>query len=162
MALPFYLTLEGKSQGPIVGSSATIGHEDQIQCHALEQTIDRPINIQTGQPTGLRLHHPLKITKSFDKSSPPMYQALVNGEKMTEVKLEFYRILSEGQEELYFTITLTDALIVSIKPRMHNVFDEDLVRYDHMEEVSFLYGQISWRWEPDGIESMDVAIAPGA
>jgi type VI secretion system secreted protein Hcp len=158
MALPFYMTLTGEKQGAIEGISTTRGHEKEVQCHALEQTIDRPINSQTGAPTGLRVHHPLTITKSFDKASPKLYQALTTGENIQEVVFHFFRITPAGQEENYFTITLKNATIICMKPSMKNVFDADLQRYDHLEDVSFTYGQIYWRWEPDSIETMDEAI----
>lgn len=159
MALPFYMTVEGETQGPIEGFSTTTGHETQIQCHALKQTIAIPINKQTGQPSGLRNHGPITITKSFDKASPLLYQAMVNGERMKEVVLRFYRITKAGLEENYYTITLTNATLVSISPIMYNVFDDDLQRYDHMEEISFTYARIEWTWEPDSITAADEAIS---
>jgi len=155
MALTFYMTLTGTTQGAIEGASSHAGHEAEIQCHALDQSIQIPYNRETGQPTGKRIHGALKITKSFDKSSPLLYKSLVEGERMSDVILTFFRILPTGSQENYFTITLTDATIVEIRPIMHNHFDEELARYDHMEEVSFTYKQIEWRWEPDGITAED-------
>ena len=159
MALPYYMTLEGQTQGAIEGNCSATGHETEIQCHALDQSISIPWNSKTGQPAGKRNHGPLKITKAFDKSSPLLYNALVNGERFNFVKLQFFRILPTGGEENYFTIQLTNATIVEIRPHMLNHFDPELARYDNMEDVAFAYGQIEWRWEPDGITGMDNAVS---
>lgn len=155
MALPFFMTLTGQTQGAIEGYSTKTNHEAEIQCHALDQKITVPFDIQTGQITGMRAHGPVKITKSFDKASPLLFQAMVQGEMMTEVKFMFYRILPSGEEQLYYTIILSDATIVELHPYMLNVFDPDLARYDHLEDVSFTYSRVEWRWEPDGITASD-------
>ncbi|MDF1545724.1 MAG: Hcp family type VI secretion system effector [bacterium] len=155
MALPFYMTIEGNTQGNIEGSCNATGHEVEIQCHALDQTIQIPWNSKTGQPAGVRNHGPLKVTKAFDKASPPLYKAMIEGERLSIVELKFYRILPTGGQENYFTVSMTDATIVEIRPHMLNHFDAELARYDNMEDVSFAYAQIEWRWEPDGITAMD-------
>ena len=155
MALPFYMTVEGTSQGKIEGYCTATGHEAEIQCHALDQTILIPWNSKTGQPAGIRNHGPLKITKAFDKASPLLYKAMIEGERLTLVTLKFYRILPTGGQENYFSITLTDATIVEVRPHMLNHFDPELARYDNMEDISFAYAQIEWRWEPDGIVAID-------
>jgi type VI secretion system secreted protein Hcp len=162
MALPFFMTLKGTTQGNIEGYNTTAGREKEIQCHALDQTIDIPIDEKTGQPTGLRIHRPITITKSFDKASPLMYKALVTGERMSEVILKFFRIHKAGNQENFFTITMKNATIIKIKPMTYNIFDPDLQRYDNLEEVSFTYGQIEWRWEPDSISAMDQSVSGGA
>ncbi len=162
MALPFYMTLTGETQGSIQGWCPAMGHENEVQCHALDQSIRIPYNDKTGQPQGLRIHGPIKITKSFDKASPLLYQGLVTGERMSEVAFKFFRIAKMGEEEHYFSITLKNATIVDIHPTMLNHFDEKLAKHDHTEEVSFTYEQIEWRWEPDGIAAMDQAVSTGA
>jgi type VI secretion system secreted protein Hcp len=158
MALQFYMTVEGEKQGNIEGNNTNVGHEKEILCHALDQVIKIPFNELNGQPGGKRIHGPISITKSFDKSSPLLYQSIANGEQLSKVVLSFPRIVEQGLEEIYFTITLTKATIVKIRPTMQIVFDDNLRRYDHMEEISITYAQIEWRWEPDGIVSMDKAI----
>lgn len=155
MALQFFMRLTGDTQGEIKGASAQTGHEEEITCHALDQKIYRPFDKLSGQPTGARIHGPLTITKSFDPSSPLLYQALCTGERLTEVYLEFYRISPAGIEEKYFTIRMDQATIVEIAPRMEIVFDSEMQRYDHLENISFAYARIEWTWEPSGISAMD-------
>lgn len=159
MALPYYVTIEGANQGNIEGSNSMAGHETEIQGHALEQSIQIPYNHETGKPQGIRIHGAIKITKSFDKASPKLYQALVTGEQLAKVVLTFWRIDPAGMEENYFTMTLTNATIVEIKPIMLNHFDPHDNQFDHMEEMSVTYEQIEWLWCPDGIVAADERVA---
>lgn len=155
MASPFYMTVVGTTQGNIEGYTPEKGHEKQIQCHALEQSIQLPFDRMTGAPQGRRFHGPIKINKSFDKSSPKLYQALATGEELKEVKLDFYRITPAGMEEKYFSITMSGAIIVEMKPHMLNHYDPELARYSHMEDISFTYKRIEWRHEVDGVSAAD-------
>ena len=157
MALPFYMTMVGDKTGNIEGFNSKVGHETEIQCHALEQRLYRPYNPETGQPTGVRIHGAVKVTKSFDKASPLLFHVLATGENLSEVVMKFFRIDPSGEEVNYYTITLTNATIVEIKPIMLNHFDEQMSRYDHMEEVHITYEKVEWRWEPDGISAVDEA-----
>jgi type VI secretion system secreted protein Hcp len=155
MPMPFYMTLEGTAQGAIEGSCDQTGREGTILCQAFQHDISIPRDPQTGQPSGLRVHNPLVVTKFYDKASPKLYQALTSGERMTDVTMKWYRIDNAGIEEHYFTIKLEDAIVVSIKPYVPNCLDPHYESYGHMEDVAYTYRKIIWTWEPDGIESED-------
>ena len=62
------------------------GREDTILVQAVDHSIAIPRDTQTGLPTGKRVHHPMKITKMYDKSSPKLYQALVTGERLETLR----------------------------------------------------------------------------
>jgi type VI secretion system secreted protein Hcp len=156
MPMPFHMNLQGEKQGQLATGCCTMqGREDTILCQALNHEVYIPRDIQTGLSTGKRVHNALTITKVFDKSSPKLYQALCTGEHMKEVKMMYYRINPQGAEEHYFTIKLTDAIIVSVKPWMPNALDRARDGFTHMEDVSFTYRKIAWTWEPDGVEAED-------
>ncbi len=160
MPLPAHLTLTGERQGKIEGSCDQAGREGTILVQALEHEVSIPRETQTGLATGKRVHHPLAILKSIDKSSPLLYMALCSGEHMKSVEIKWYRIDPMGKEEHYFTTTLEDAVIVSIRPSMKNCLDPAYAHLGHMEEVSFSYRKAIWRWEPDGVEAEDDWRAP--
>lgn len=160
MPMPAYLTLTGNNQGPIQGSCTQAGHEEEILVEAFDHIIDIPRDRQTGLPTGPRVHGAMKVTKYFDASSPKLYQALATGEQMSEVMIKWYRINPMGTQEHYFTTTLQEAIIVSIQAYMPNCLDAQKEGYGHMEEVSFTYSKIIWRFEEGGIESEDSWKAP--
>ena len=74
---------------------------------------------------------------------------------MTDVKLDWYRLDGSGDEELYFSIELENAMITRIHPWVPNVLDRKSEGLRHMEDVSIAYERIIWTWEPDGIEFED-------
>jgi type VI secretion system secreted protein Hcp len=160
MPMPFHMTLTGTSQGAIEGSCIMAGREGSILCEALEHEIYIPRDTQSGLATGKRVHKPLTITKVFDMSSPKLFQALVIGEHMTDVTFKYYRISAAGQEEHYFTVKLTEAIVVSIKAWIPNCLDPKTETLTHMEDVSFTYQKIGWTWVPDGIEAEDSWLVP--
>lgn len=155
MPLPAHLTVEGEKQGKIDGSCEQQGREGTILVQAFKHDVSIPRDPQSGLATGKRVHNPLTVTKTFDKSSPLLFQALCSGEHMKKVEIKFYRIDSTGVEEHYFTVTLEDAIIVSIQPYMPNCLDPASQPFSHMEDISFTYRKAIWRWEPDGVEAED-------
>ncbi len=161
MPMPFHMSITGQTQGNISeGACDMQGRENTILCQALDHEVSIPRDRQSGLPTGKRVHGALTVTKVFDKSSPKIYQALVTGERLNEVKLDFYRINPTGTEEHYFTIKLTNAIIVSVKPWVPNCLDPAKESFTHMEDVSFTYQDIVWTWEIDGIEAQDSWLVP--
>jgi len=161
MPMPFHMSVNGKDQGNISqGACKMQGREDTILCQALNHEVYIPHDPQTGLATGKRVHKPLSVTKVYDKASPKLYKALRTGEHMTEVSFKFYRIDEAGTEAHYFTIKLTEAIIVSIQPWVPNALDHSRESFTHMEDVSFTYQKIAWRWEPDGIEDEDDWLKP--
>ncbi|MBI3597301.1 MAG: Hcp family type VI secretion system effector [Nitrospirae bacterium] len=155
MPMPAHMTLKGELQGPIDGNCDMKGREKTILVEAFDHEVHIPHDIQTGLSAGKRVHGPFKIVKDFDRASPMMYQALCTGEHMTEVKLKFYRVSKKGAEEQYFTITLEDAIVVSVRPWMPNCLDKSMSSFGHMEEVAFTYRKVSWRNEIDKTEAHD-------
>ena len=110
MAMPAYMTITGFKQGEItkaaftadsVGNIFQEGHEDQIMVQAFSHEVIIPRDPQSGQPTGQRVHKPVKITKIFDKSSPLLMQALTTGELLPEVIIHWYRASATSTRELY-------------------------------------------------------------
>ena len=160
MPMPCHLTLEGENQGKIDGSCEMQGRENTILIEAMDHQVYIPRDPQSGLATGKRIHNPLTITKVFDKSSPKLYQALCTGEHLKNVTIKWYRINPTGSEEHYFTHTLQDAIIVSIKAWMPNALDAEKESYTHMEDVAFTYKKIKWVWEIDGVESEDSWAVP--
>jgi len=156
MPMEFYMTITGTTQGLMSqGAGIQEGHEDEVLCQALDHEVYIPRDPQSGQPTGSRIHKALTITKVFDKSSPKLYQALVTGERMTDVTFKYYRISPAGLVEHYFTIKLETAIIVSMKPWIPSALDPTKAFLTHMEDVSFTYTKISWTWEIDGVAADD-------
>ncbi|MBU1701599.1 MAG: Hcp family type VI secretion system effector [Candidatus Eisenbacteria bacterium] len=156
MPMPIHLTIEGMTQGAFEGPVKMKGREGTVLVQALVHEVLMPRSPQTGLSTGKRMHNPLVVTKELDKISPQLYLALVTGEHLT-VTLKWYRPNPEGgaSEQHYFTTTLTNAVLVSIKEYIPNVLDARNNNFTHMEDVSFTYEKIVWTFVPDGVESED-------
>lgn len=163
MPIPAYMSVEGVTQGMItegclseesVGSLYQEDHEEQFLVQAFEHNIVIPRDVQSGQPSGVRIHQPLTVTKIFDKSSPLLYQALVTGESLT-CEIEWYRTSAEGMQEHYFTHILEGAVIVDMQALMPNCQDQANAGFTHLEKVSFSYSTIRWTHEIAGIEGSD-------
>jgi type VI secretion system secreted protein Hcp len=164
MPTPAYCSIEGTTQGNItegtftedsVGNIYQEGHEDEILVEAFDHTVTVPTDIQSGQPTGQRVHKPLVITKVFDKCSPLLYKALSTGELLTTVEIKWYRTSKQGTLEHYFTTKLEDAIITNINARMPNCQDPAKANFTHLEDVNFTYRKITWTHVVGSTEEFD-------
>jgi type VI secretion system secreted protein Hcp len=140
-AVTMYMTVAGQSQGKINGSCTAAGHEGQIVVDAIYHKVDSP-------PAVARVHHPLRILKDIDKSSPQLFQAATNNENLVDIFIYFYRTSGIGTQEHYYTIHLEDARIVNIEQYA-------LTADGYSESVSFTYLKITWIYEIDGIVTTD-------
>jgi type VI secretion system secreted protein Hcp len=164
LATPAYMTITGVKQGLItagafsadsVGNIYQEGREDTIMVQGFEHRVTVPRDPQSGQPTGQRVHHPLVITKVFDKSTPLLQGALTSGERLEEVAIQWFRTSAAGAQEHYFTTTLWDAIIVEIKDYMFNCQDPANGHFTHLEDVHFTYRKITWTHEVCGTSGTD-------
>lgn len=67
MPMPGYLTVNGQTQGNIEGGCTVENHEGKIFVQGVDHTIEIPKSIQTGLPTGKRIHLPMTILKTFTR-----------------------------------------------------------------------------------------------
>ena len=164
MALNAYLKLKGQKQGEIKGSVTQKGREGTILVFAVDHLIVSPRDAASGQASGKRTHHPIKITKEVDKASVPLYSALVTNENLPTWELNFWRQKTLGRgsgvEVQYFTIKLTNAKVVSVHLVKPNTKDSDLKSLPDYEEVEFSYQKIEWTWTDGGLTAMDDWTSP--
>ena len=143
------MSLEGENQGNIQGSCTSQNKEDTIIIIGMGHQVSVPTDPESGMVTGTVGSGQFYVTKYVDKSSPKLYSALCEGEHLSEVELRFYRTDNAGQEEYYYTVLLTDAIIVSIRTAFPN-----------LEEIAFSAQRIKWTWENDGIEYERIFYVP--
>ena len=154
MALPGYMNIVAENQGSIEGECDLENREGSIVVQAIQHSVKLPTD-QRGLPNGRRVHMPITILKELDRTSPMLYQALSEGELLTEVTIDWYRIDSAGMEELYYRQTLKNAQITAIEFVVEHEADIANSKTGHMEKVSLIYDSISWSHETDGIEFED-------
>lgn len=160
MALNAYLTLKGQKQGTINGSVTQKGRENTILVHAYSNQILSPRDAASGLPTGKRQHNPIVIVKDVDKSSPLLWNALVNNENLTTWELKFWSpALAEasgtGAETQIYTVRLTNANIASIRESMLDNQDPTNQKLPLRQEITFTYQKIEWVWNDGGITAVD-------
>jgi type VI secretion system secreted protein Hcp len=143
------------------GDCTQTGRENLVLVYGTDHSLEIPRDTHTGLPVGQRIHKPYTVTKHKDKSSPKLFQACCSGETCSVV-FDYYRITPEGKEEKYFTITLDNAIIVSLREFTPLTFLEENKQYRDMEEVMFTYEKIVWTYVPDGIEAEDSWKTPKA
>lgn len=148
MAYEFYVTIEGTRQGAFKGESVREAHSNKIAGLSYRHAIKSPRDISTGQASGKRQHGPISITKEWGAASPQLFQALCTNEVLTQVLFEFYHTTPDGQEEVYHTVTLTNATVSAIE-YMTGMDDNSgssktTTTYDthEIERVSFTYQRI--------------------
>jgi len=155
MALNAYLRIEGQKSGEIIGSAVRTGRIGSIAVIACDHQVVSPRDPQSGLPTGQRMHHPLLITKEVDASSPLLWNMLCTNENIKEWELRFWQSAGREGESQYFTITLTNANIASIRMTMPDNTNKDNARLREREEIAFTYQKIEWHYENGGITAMD-------
>ena len=153
MALPGYMSISAENQGTIEGECDLESREGAIVVLATSHSVKLPTDSR-GLPNGRRIHLPITILKTLDRTSPMLYQALSDGELLSTVVIDWYRMDGAGMEELYYRQTLKNAQITAIDFIVENN-DSANSRIGHMEKVSFIYDSITWSHEIDGIEYED-------
>ncbi len=155
MTLPYHITMEGEKQGKIEGTCEILGRERSIIGYWFMHKIEAPHRPVEGTITAGANHGPLKVIIERDECSPKLHQALCTGERMKYVQIDWYHVDKYGDEYLYLTMLLKDALIVSIHSYTAPTFLPDTSYLPHMEKVSFSYKYIRWTYHPGGIEAED-------
>ncbi|HBQ22279.1 MAG TPA: type VI secretion system tube protein Hcp [Alphaproteobacteria bacterium] len=148
MPAPIYMKLEGETNGKMsdkglspdsVGTLSKSAFEDTIQVQAFSMPIDRPVHETSGQPTGSAIHRGVEVVKFIDAASPLIFDSIGRGEQLKTVEFEFYRTAPTGTEELYYTIKLEHATLVSVEPYIPNVLDDSNHKQAHMERIKINY-----------------------
>jgi len=148
MALNAYLLLKGQKQGDIHGGVTQKGRENTILVHGFDNQMAVPLDAASGLPTGKRQHRPLSIVKEVDQSSPKLWTAVVNNETLTTWVLRFWAAdaAQGGIEKQIYTVTLTNARIVSMHEFMSDNQNPAQAKLPLQEQISFTYQKIEWTW----------------
>lgn len=159
MALNAYLKLKGSKTGNVDGSVVQKGREKQIAVYSSSHQILSPYNPIDALPNGKLEHKPFVITKEVDKSTPKLYQLLTTNEVCSQCEILFWKASNAGNatgtETQFYTVKLTNARIVDIQFRMLFNKDPQLMRYEHLEDITFVYEKIEWTFTDGGIMCQD-------
>jgi len=106
-----YVSIEGQKSGMFKGNAITEGNEGKIECIGFRFLISVPHDPESGRSNGKRQHMPVVLVKNIDYSTPQLLQALCTNEILKSVVIEFYKKASDGRQQLYYRVTLTNASI---------------------------------------------------
>jgi type VI secretion system secreted protein Hcp len=147
--MQLHMTIDG-----IEGPCKMKGREGTFEVLGLTHEVLLPFEQRNGKPRDKRVHNPVTVLKEVDSASPKLYQAICTAQKIKSVEIKWYRQDPEGgKEQHYFTTKLATARLVSIAPRM----DGDTSHYGkpHMEQLSFIYEEITWSDVASGASAVD-------
>ncbi len=90
---------------------------------------------------GQRVHKPIKILKEWGSASPRIYQALLSGEVLPHVRLQFVNTTPGGKDNVSGTVNLTNVTIVGLTRWPHHRPRKPSHTYEY-EEVALTFEKI--------------------
>ncbi|MCE7736148.1 MAG: type VI secretion system tube protein Hcp [Candidatus Heimdallarchaeota archaeon] len=133
----------------------SMDREGTIEVWSYRYELSTPRQEASGALAGRRQHSPIVITKRVDKSSPLLFKALAMNEPVTSAEFRFFRPdrTGSGAEEHYLTVLIENGYVALF--RTFTLSDIGGGNVQVMEEVSFVFQDITITYEPTGATHMD-------
>lgn len=143
-----------KSNGEEIQGESTqtsLGRENSIECLYFEDAVRTAREKGSALATGRRTYEPIVIRKRIDKSSPLLARGLCNNEVIQGI-FKFFRPnpAGDGTTEHFFTVEIAEGRVSSIKRTSPDTIDPASSMDPPMEEVTFVFHNITWSYEPTG------------
>jgi len=137
-------------------SQTSLGRENSIECIFFESGAITAREAGSGLATGRRQYTPILIRKRIDKSSPLLFKALVENQKIDAV-FKFFRPAptGDGTTEQFYTVSIKDGRIASMKQYINDTIVPATTTDPPLEEVTFVFHTISWTFTNGGITHED-------
>jgi type VI secretion system secreted protein Hcp len=146
-AWEFYMTITGGQQGKFAGELSTQGWEHAMGCVALSGDVQAPFaGGGVGGAAAMTVKYmPLTVTKAWGAASPQIFRALVTGEILKQVVMKFLQTTPTGQREVYYTITLSNAVVTALHLHVGEAATAAVAQAarPELEDVSFRYEAIT-------------------
>lgn len=161
MARPGYMTITGKSLGPIQGSlkDSRLG-EGLISVLAFRHSVDRHGEGQSGVLGGSVVHRPVEVLKPIDLASPLLNQALCEQDQL-DVQLTWYQPDSNGQPAIFHEIRLQGAQLLSVTTEMPDCTQPQQDGWQYLERLRLVYRSILWRHGAGGEQEFETRAETG-
>lgn len=114
-ASSFSVTVEGTKQGRFKGEDPRAKGDGRIAGIAFFYEVKSPRDAGSGMATGKRQHSPVSFTKAVDASSPQFFQAAWTNEVLKSVLFEFRGTSPNGEEQVVYTVKLTNATVAEVR-----------------------------------------------
>jgi type VI secretion system secreted protein Hcp len=115
VAFEFYVTIEASKQGKLQGESPRDRKGDKLTGLAFHYSVGSPRDTASGMAMGKRIHQPVSFVKEWGAASPQLFTALTTNEPLKTVLFEFVRTNDSGEEYVFHTIKLLNAVINEIE-----------------------------------------------
>jgi type VI secretion system secreted protein Hcp len=158
MSMTVHLTLKANGED-VEGESTvtTLDRENTIECFSFDYGVEAGSESFSGAPSGVRNYEPIRITKRVDKSSPLLWKALCNNEKIEGV-FKFYRPDPAGQgvTEHFYTFEISEARVAGIDFTSPDAMVGGGSSEPPTETISFVYNNVMQTYEATGAAHQDV------
>ena len=115
MAFPAFFSVIGSKQGQFKGETVEARRRDKwMTVLSFSMDLESPHDAATGQLSGKRQWRPIKVVKEWGAASPQGLAACATNEILREVVFEFTKTNPNGEEYVYQTIKLTNAMIAGV------------------------------------------------
>lgn len=155
MASPAYIWMVDDQGHEIKGDCAVEGREGSMEIFQFGYGVEMPVDKFNGCTNGTRQHDTVMITKSFDSTSPLLFQAACDGRTLKHLTTRWYRINENGKEEEYFFHQLDDVKVVSYHQQLAHTKEDDHNNRVHEDIVQFRFGRITMKFVDGNIEASD-------
>ena len=118
------------------------GQEKWIPCSQFLLLLNAPRDASSGQATGRRQWSPIVVTKEWGAASPQILSAASTNEVLPLVEFEFLRSGPTGVEQVFQTVTLTNATISTFKQYIGFPDAGEQSNPHPLEDVSFTFQKI--------------------
>lgn len=142
------VAIHAQKQGDLLAAGgfkdqAGTASKHQLCTQEFEFSTLSPRDVQSGLPTGQRMHKPVVFTAALGPAAPQLYTALCTNEALPTVVFDCYGPARDGGSlALAQTVKLTDANVASIDFVQPNLRDEKLVRLDEWQRIALTFGKI--------------------
>lgn len=156
-AMPeFLISMTGQAQGAFNGETTEAGQTGKMVGMGFAYGVQSPRDPATGQPTGRRVHKPIRFIKEWGAASPQILTALFNGETLTNVLFEFRRTNAQGALEIFYTIQLTNAAVASVNEQVDATRQPGQPLDDkNFDSVELVFESITFTFVPGGVTASD-------
>lgn len=107
-AAGFFVKFEG-----IDGEASEVEHLGWSELLSFDQAQAMPVDASTGSSTGRAVLEAILISKSIDKASPKLAEAVLTGQTFPSVEIHLTDVGADGARVTYFAYELKDVQVVS-------------------------------------------------
>jgi type VI secretion system secreted protein Hcp len=134
----------------------SLGREDSIECVHFDHAVSTAREAGSGMATGRRRYEPILIRKRIDKSTPLLFKAMVENQKI-DATFKFFRPNpnGDGTTEQFYSVDIKDGRISGMRDYVPDCIDPVSSNDPPMEEVRFVFHTIVWTYTNGGVTHQD-------